>query len=97
MNDFPPMGRIATSVGEGEIEVALGAGQFPLSQRVDEQRRQWDQALGRRWLGAANLLVAISALPDMEDRALEVGVFPPTAAILACGWAGEGSGQQWVC
>jgi hypothetical protein len=83
MNDFHPMVRIAASVGEGEIEVALGAGQFPLSQRVDEQRWQRDHAFGRRRLGAADLLVPIGALPDMEDRALEVDVLPPQAAQFA--------------
>ena len=35
---------LALAVGEYEPQLALGADQTPLPQRVDDQRRQWDLA-----------------------------------------------------
>src|SRR5262249_62229617 len=49
-NNVLPTGETAVRVGEGEAEFALGAGQLPFPERVDEHRRQRDRALARHGL-----------------------------------------------
>src|SRR5258708_39836316 len=39
---------VAVAIGEDEPYFALGAGQPPLPQRVDDHWRHWDDALARR-------------------------------------------------
>src|SRR5262249_50748838 len=93
-NNVLPTGETAVRVGEGEAEFALGAGQLPFPQRVDEHRRQRDRALARHGLDRPNLTVAVSTLTDVDHRTLEVDVLPAQATKLARPQAGEDRGQD---
>ena len=61
---------------EYETRLALGTSQFPVLERVDDDRRQRDDPLAGRRLRRPDGAVAIGALANMDLRLAQVDVGP---------------------
>ena len=89
---WPPT--IAGACRKDEPEIALGAGEFPFSQRVHHDRRQRDRPLAGFRLGFADGAVAVRALSDVKLSLLKVDVGPAQPTKLGSPQAGEDRRQQ---
>src|SRR5262249_20584391 len=84
----------AVVVGEGQVEIALWAGELPRAQDIDQYRGKRDGALAGLRLRWSDLAVPIGPLTDVEFATPEVDIGPGQAAQLRGAQAGEDGGQE---
>lgn len=85
---------LAHTVGEYQVERAARASELPFLEHISELRPHRDFTPPRPALGIAHVTVAVCALPDGNDAALEVDRCPSQPTKLGHAHAGEDRSQN---